>query len=234
MRASCTTISLACLALIAGGCKLEPPFERTNPYDTGGIVKIDMLGPDTIHSRGERFQMQLVGDPALPADLLVTWQVLIVEKDPASTANVEPLFGGAYFVDRASAIYERVELSALLHDRVVGKVIYVGQRAATVSLSCAPSGQPYRACDATPVAPGAPITVYTTLTDALGYQIARAGVALARGSLASRDPSVAVAVAEPLAESATSVRFAAVGAGTTWLVVRVDDAVDSVRVTVRP
>jgi len=232
VKACHATMVLACLALVTTGCKLEPPFERTNPYDTGGIVKIDMLGPDTIHSRGERFQMQLLGDPALPSNLLVTWQVLIVEKRPVSTASVHPLFDGAYVVELASAIYERVELSALLHDRVVGKVIYVGQRATTISLSCAPSGQPYRACDATPVAPGAPITVYTTLTDALGYPISFAEVALARGSLASRDG--AVAVAEPPTGLATSVRFTAVGAGTTWLVVRVDDAVDSVRVTVAP
>ena len=232
MRACRTTILLACLALAVAGCKLEPPFERTNPYDTGGIVKIDMLGPDSIHSRGERFQMQLVGDPALPTDLMVTWQALSL--NIPSTANVEPLYAGDYLVERSSAIYEPVELAALLHDRVVGKLIFVGQRAATISLSCAPSGQPYRACDATPVVPGAPITVYTSLADALSYPIARAGVALARGSLESRDPSVAVAVAEPLAESATSVRFAAVGAGTTWLVVRVDDAVDSVRVSVAP
>ena len=136
MKACHATMALACLALVTTGCTLEPPFERTNPYDTGGIVKIDMLGPDTIHSRGERFQMQLVGDPALPSDLLVTWQVLIVEKRPVSTASVHPLFDGAYVVELASAIYERVELSALLHDRVVGKVIYVGQRATTNDAYC--------------------------------------------------------------------------------------------------
>ena len=98
MRACRTTISLACLALAVAGCKLEPPFERTNPYDTGGIVKIDMLGPDSIHSRGERFQMQLVGDPALPTDLMVTWQALSL--NIPSTANVEPLYAGDYLVDR--------------------------------------------------------------------------------------------------------------------------------------
>jgi hypothetical protein len=212
---------LATMAVaFVAGCALKEPFERTNPFDPGFEYELFVTGPDSVHTQGERFTMTLESSgPLPPGELFVGWR----------TGNPTIVTGGAggdFMVLSSSATYVPVALSAELGpDVVVSKTVYVGQGAATLALSCPPAP-----CDDVPYAIGNTIDVHVQMRDANTNVMSQA--ALQRAQVTSRNNAVVTPAAQLIGPG--YVRVAAMGAGTTWVVIRVDRATDSVRVVVAP
>ncbi len=101
------------------------------------------------------------------------------------------------------------------------------QWSASDFVECLPAGSP--TCR-----PGSVIAPHTRRTDADSALISRkVEYALERAVVVSRDGGIVTP--QPLiADPNGVIRLDAVAAGTTWIVVRVDDAIDSVQVTVAP
>lgn len=131
--------------------------------------------------------------------------------------------------ESATARYRTYAIAARFTDYiyqvVVGRSIVVGQRVAGLQLSCTPV-----ACDAITPVPGAVITLGTAAEDALGNYIRGVPFAMARASVVSRNS----AVVRPDSTTAATGMFhlTAASPGTTWVVVTMDVAVDSVQLTV--
>jgi hypothetical protein len=116
-------------------------------------------------------------------------------------------------------------------DVVVGRNIVVGQRARTLTLACGPAAAPV-ACDATPLGIGAAAVVRSSARDAGGSPVSGLQFAMARAHVTSRNPAVMSPAVTPNASGTYA--FTAVGVGTTWVVITMDFATDSVRFVVNP
>jgi hypothetical protein len=237
-----SVIALASLFAVAGSCKLKEPFVRANPFDPDAIYALEIAAPDSVHVRGAQVRAQLVADPPFPADeYFITWDASLAidcqgNGDPACTevpvGLLEGGAGGEFTVNNASAKYLKVTVSARLGDVTVGHEMMVGQKAVTLELSCSPWTLPEDPC-ATPVARGAIIAVHPRMTDLHGNVVSRAGYASMRATVTSRDPTV-VAARPFVFTAGGALQFDAAGAGSTWVLVRIDGVTDSVRVTVAP
>jgi hypothetical protein len=207
------------VAFVAG-CALKEPFERTNPFDPDFEYELSIAGPDSVHTQGERFTMTLESTgPLPPGELFVGWRT-------SNPVIVTGGAGGEFVVLNSSAIYVPVALSAELGpDVVVSKTVYIGQGAATVVLTCPPAP-----CDDVPYAIGSMIDVHVEMRDANTNVMGQ--IALQRAQVTSRNNAVVTPVAQPIGPG--YVRVSAAGAGTTWVLIRVDQATDSVRVIVAP
>lgn len=219
---------VAGLVLLAAvqACRLEAPFARTNPFDPDAALQLTLQGPDSVHAIAQRFLMEVqTADGPLADDLFVAWD--------SFERSVLPLAGGEFIVHLASAQYAPIHLSAVLDEVVVGRVVFVGQRAGSLAVSCSPPPAPVVPCDA-PLAPGGTLDAWVLLYDANLRDVNDAPFALARAGngVVSRDPAVAQATLVPASPQALHVR--GVGAGGTWLVLTVDDAIDSLHVEVTP
>lgn len=225
--------------LALGACTLQEPFERTNPFDPESVFEMSLSGPDSTHSFGEQVQLTLASTPPLPdREMYIEW----VAHDFVhyiSSGNVDvPVFtqlaqtngDGKFIVVETSAEYRMINLAAMLDDVAVGHRLWVGQTAATLSLSCAPFTQPFTPCDNVGGPPNI-LEIHTWMRDPLGVSLRNVGFAIERGSLTSRNPSVVIP--RPLTRDAAGiVRFTVIGPGSAWVIVRMDDAVDSLLVTV--
>lgn len=225
------------VALVVLGCTLEPPFDRTNPFDPGSPYEMQLLGvPDTVDARGARFTAVIERDPPLPAgDLSIKWEAIDprfgggFHDPPTPSEYVLPLAGGEFVASGVlTAEFVPATIAARFNSSVVvGRTIVVGQRARTLSLSC--SGV---ACDAVPTLVGQTRAIQSTATDANGHLLAGLQHAMQRATVISRDPSVIAPSVTPNAGGLYGV--SAVGEGNTWVVITVDLATDSVRFVVTP
>lgn len=216
---------LALLLALAQACRIEAPFARTNPFDPGGSATLTLAGPDSVHAVAQRFTLSLQSSLG-PIDdqAYIAWD--------ASELTVLPLANGEFIVHVASARYAPVHLSAVLDRVIVGHTVFVGQRAASFDVSCDP-GVLVVPCD-TWLANGTGRDTWLRLYDANLRSVNDAPFALARAGngVVSRDPTVAQATLIPGAFA--PLQLTGVGIGSTWLVLTIDDAVDSLYIEVTP
>lgn len=213
--------------VVLQACRLEKPFERTNPFDEGGVAELSLTGPDSVHSIAQRFTVEIESSIGMPeGELFIGWH--------SAELQVLPLAEGEFIVHLATARYVPVRLSASLNRVLVGHTVYVGQRARSLEISCAPGG-PVTPCDAPPLPVGQARDALVRLYDANLRSVGDAAYALERDGgtvVVSRDAGVAQASLIP--DATPILRMTAMGAGSTWIVLAVDDAIDSVRVEVTP
>jgi len=214
-------------------CRIEAPFVRDNPWDSGSNARLRLTGPDSALSVGARIAVTLSATPAIPPNGVIVWKS---NEDgdgqiPPET-QVWTAGPGLFEVRRATAEFQRIAVTAQLDNNIVAWEVWVGQSVAFLDLFCG-SATVQQACDAIPMTINATRLLGTIARDANTNPIGRFGVAMARGTVTSRDPAVISTVnTVPNAQGTVTVR--AVGAGTTWVVMRVDRAVDSVRFVVTP
>jgi hypothetical protein len=227
----------AVLVLVAAStlssCRIEAPFARDNPWDTGSNARLELTGPDSALAVGARIAVTLSATPALPPNGVIVWKSNEAGDGiiPAET-QVWTAGPGLFEVRKATADFQRIAVSAKLDNNIVAWDVWVGQSVATLDLFCGTATVPV-SCDATPMTINATRQLGTIATDANTNPIGRFETAMARGSITSRDPSVvSTTLTAPNAQGTVTAR--AVGAGTTWVVMRVDRAVDSVRFVVTP
>lgn len=234
-------LSAIILVAAAQACELEKPYVRTNEFDPKSIYRLSLVGPDSSHSVGERVTLELRSVPELPARRrYVEWiaydhvkylpgfaDVPVREKLASSDGD------GSFIVIAATAEYREISLSAELDEVVVGHRLTVGQKAVELALSCSPWTLPFDPCDDVAAAPFSTISIHARMRDPLQNGLRAVQFAIARASVVSRDPSVVAP--EPITADVNGVlRVRALSAGTTWVVVRIDDAIDSIRVAVAP
>lgn len=222
-------------------CELQPEFERSNPFDPGSPYQMRMVGvPDTLDARGARFTATIERDPPLPAGpLLITWRAtdprfgVVPGAPPIPSALVLPIGNGGFVISQSlTAEMVTTAIAAEFNSEVVvGRNIVVGQRARTLALSCGTPTVPI-ACDATPLSIGATATVRSTSTDAGGSALSGLQFAMERARVVSRNPAVIASAVTP--NGFGTYAFTAVAAGSTWVVITVDFATDSVRFVVNP
>lgn len=219
-------IARLCVLLAAAqACQIEAPFARTNPFDSGGSATLTLAGPDSVHAMAQRFTLDLQSSLGpIDEEAFVAWDA--VER------NVLPLANGEFIVHLASAQYVPVHLSAVLDRVIVGHTVFIGQRAASFDISCDP-GVLVVPCD-TLLAIDTGRDTWLRLYDANLRSVNDAPFALARAGngVVSRDPAVAQATLLPGASA--PLQLTAVGIGSTWLVLTVDDAIDSLYIEVTP
>ncbi|MBX3134473.1 MAG: hypothetical protein KF689_13915 [Gemmatimonadaceae bacterium] len=230
---------LCCLPLAA--CEMMGPYDRTNPFDPGAPYPMILTGvPDTVDARGVRFTAVVERDPPLGSlSPSVKWGATDPRNGVPAPAPPPPshlilsLFDGEFVASTAlTAEFEPVAIFAQFGARVLVSVkIVVGQRARTLTLSCGSVAAPL-ACDASPVAVGDTIAVRSTSRDANNHLLSGLVHAMDRAIVTSRNPDVAVSAATRNAAGTYAV--AAVGGGSTWIVITVDFATDSVRIVVNP
>lgn len=227
----------AVLVLVAASalssCRIEAPFARDNPWDTGSNARLELTGPDSALAVGARIAVTLSATPALPPNGVIVWKSNEAGDSfvPAET-QVWTAGPGLFEVRRATASFERIAVTAQLDNNIVAWHVWVGQRVASLDLYCGSLAVPV-ACDATPLAINATRGLGSLARDANTNLVGRMEVAMARGSILSRDPAViSTATTAPNAQGAVTVR--AIGAGATWVVMRIDGGVDSVRFVVAP
>jgi hypothetical protein len=224
-------LGLAAIALTALGCSLEPPFDRTNPFDPGSPYVISFLGaPDTVASIGERFQVTLDRDPPIDqSELSIQWQVSDPNDILVTPVELQHLFNGEYIgTNLMSAQLRTLAIGARFNSAVVvGRNITVGQLVATLNPSCGAT-----ACSAVPVGVGGTLTVFTDARDALNQVVRLEQFAMQRATVTVRSPSVLTPTWTP--NGSGTYTFSVTGTGTTWVVIRSDRAVDSVQVTIAP
>lgn len=223
--------------LAALGCTLEPPFDRSNPFDPGSPYEMRLVGvPDTLDARGARFTAVIERDPPLNIDnLSIRWEAIdprfgsVPPAPPPPSTLVLPLAAGEFVLSaNLSAEFVTTSIGARFNSAVVvGRNIVVGQRARTLTLSCAGG-----ACDATPLGIGATASIGSSSLDANGHLLSGLQHAMARATVVSRNPAVIAPSVTPNAGGNYGVT--AVGAGSTWVVITVDFATDSVRFVVDP
>lgn len=228
---------LALLAVVTAstlaGCRIEEPFARDNPWDTGSNARLTLTGPDSALSVGARIAVTLSATPALPPNGVIVWKSNEAGDGivPAET-QVWTAGPGLFEVRRATADFQRIAVAAKLDDNIVAWEVWVGQSVATLDLFCGTVTVPV-ACDATPMSINSTRQLGTIARDANTNPIGRFNVAMARGTITSRDPSV-ISTANTAPNAQGTVTARAVGAGATWVVMRIDGAVDSVRLVVTP
>jgi hypothetical protein len=225
------------IVLAALGCSLEPPFERSNPFDPGSPFEMRLVGvPDTLDARGARFTAVIERDPPLDTDnLSIRWEAVdprfggVPPSPPPPSTLVLPLADGEFVLSaNLSAEFVTTSIGARFNSSiVVGRNIVVGQRARTLTLACAGA-----ACDAAPLNVGATATIGSSATDGNGHVLSGLQHAMARATVVSRNPSVIALNVTPNASGTYGVT--AVGAGSAWVVITVDFATDSVRFVVDP
>lgn len=225
--------------LLSTACTLEKPFERTNPFDPESVYEMTLSGPDSAHAFGEEIQLTLGSTPPLPErDMYIEWVahdfVHYVfngnEEVPINTQLAQTNGDGSFIIVETSAEYRRINLAAMFDDVAVGHHLWVGQKAATLSLSCAPWSQPFTPCDNVGGIPNT-LSIHTDMKDPGGAPVRNVGFAIERGSLTSRNTNVVAPM--PVTRDANGiVRFTVIGPGSTWVIVRIDDAIDSLLVTV--
>lgn len=208
-------------------CHIEEPFSRNNLWDPGADVTMTLSGPDSTFSVGETFSVDLTGDPPLPpGQLQIEWTGV---NDTAT--KVLPSGYGQFTVTLAHAQFQRVAVAAVFDDVIVAVTLVVGQSVAALGLYCGAS--PLVPCDASPMPVGTTRVIRSDMRDANGNVLRRRIYAMRRAVIVSRDPGVlAIEPNAPTVEDNWTVR--AVGPGSTWVVVRADRALDSVRVVVAP
>ncbi len=217
------------LALVLGvtaACHIEEPFARTNLWDAQGSATKTLIGPDSVFSIGDRIRVTLATDPPLPPGAQFEW-TSIGASDTA--VQVFPSGDGEFLVTRSNAGFARVPVSAKFDESVVVKHVWVGQLVASLDLFCG-AGVP---CEASPVTAGATFVVRSTMRDANSNEIRQRNEAMRRAVTVVRDPAIASA-APTLPNGAGNWTLRANVPGSTWLVVRMDRATDSVRVVVAP
>ena len=229
--------SLAVLALAAASalssCGIEAPFVRDNPWDTGSNARLELTGPDSALAVGARIAVTLSATPAIPPNGVIVWKSNEAGDSfvPAET-QVWTAGPGLFEVRRATANFTRIAVTAQLDDNIVAWHVWVGQSVAFLDLFCG-SASVQQACDATPMTIGSTRQLGTIARDANTSPVGRFDFAMARGTVTSRDPSViSTASTAPNAQGVVTAR--AVGAGATWVVMRVDGATDSARIVVVP
>ncbi|MBX3134474.1 MAG: hypothetical protein KF689_13920 [Gemmatimonadaceae bacterium] len=188
--------------------------------------------PDTAGADGLRFTATVHRDPPITANAAVQW----VTADPNalnSPSTLTHLFGGEFVVsNRVTAELKTMAVGARFTDRIeVGRYVIVGQLSATLGLFCGTVGAPV-ACDAAPFAPGASVLIRSAPRDSLNVLVRGLSFAMERAQVTLRTPGVLSSVVSPNAQG--SYTFTATGIGETWVVIRVDRALDSVRVVVAP
>lgn len=244
MSRSTTWARVLPLLLLTAACDLKEPFVRANPLDSGSIYDISLTGPDSSHSRNERIRLTVQSDPPFPDDnYFVQWSANdYAECIPPGSATCRKVRypiavsagGGEFSVIDIDARYRSILLVAHFGDVEVAHTIHIGQKAVALDLSCAPWSLPFDSCDNAPFDRGSAIALYTRMIDADHALISRkVEYAMERGSVVSRDSGI-VRPQPLIADPNGVIRLDAVAAGTTWVVMRVDDAVDSVQVTVAP
>ncbi len=223
-------------AAVAIGCTLDAPFARTNPYDPEAPFTFNMLGPDSIHALGEPFTFSVVVDPPSSAPLtFITWGAASPVRllpEPPLPPMVTSGGGGAFVVVYAEATYRPVVISALVDTRPLGRTVIVGQRVASIELSCTPWTQAFTPCDAHPAAFGDTLRIHARLADPRGNPIRGVDVAMTEATITSRNTAVILPVVVP--NTAGILRAVATGSGTTWLVMSGGVATDSIRIVVAP
>jgi hypothetical protein len=228
---------LGAAALLLASCRVEPPLERANPYDPGSIYDLAIDGPDSTHAMLAQAQFTLTADPALPPGAYdLDWTIY---GDQSSQLG-NPIVSDEVFIDGegraevrvATARYRR-QTAVVALDRVdIGKSFWIGQKAVEMDLSCAPPAMPADPCTAArPM--GSEYRIYPRMRDPNGVLVTEERFALARGTTVSRNAAVATWAQVPQ-DSTPYMRVLAIAPGTAWVVVRIDDAVDSVHVSVSP
>lgn len=242
-------LSLVALSAIAvGSCTLEQPFERVNPMDPGSIFAFDVAGPDSAHYIGEVLEFELLSEPALPSDdFNFVWRamphVACLPRGGSMCFVVDiplafPTGRGAITVTDATAEYRLMHVRVEFDRRHVSKEIYVGQRPVQLDLSCAPWSQAFDDCSA-PRRRDTTLTLYPRMFDAGGAPLREPVFALPFGEFIVRNPALAVplprtvilSALDPLAQLRVQPTG---GTGSTWIVVRMGVAWDSVLVTFAP
>lgn len=229
-------IALTLVALVTlAGCELKPPFERPNPFDPGSPYPMRMVGvPDTVSAIGQRFQAVIERDPPIDqATLSLQWVVTDPNDILVSVSELRHLFNGEYLATNTlTAQLKTLAVAARFNDAVVvGRNIVVGQLVDSLRLACGSVSVPV-ACNAVPLAVGGSLSVRSRMRDALGSAIQGAQFAMQRAVVTLRTPGVISAAYSPNTQGTYT--FSAIGAGSTWIVIRSDRAVDSVQVTVAP
>ena len=221
--------------LVLSACTLEPPFERSNPFDPGSPYPMRLVGvPDTVIAIGQRFQATIERDPPIDQSRLsIQWRVTDPNDILAPATQLQHLFNGEFLATNAmSAELKTLAVGARFNEEVVvGRSIVVGQLVDTLRLSCGSVAAPVP-CSAVPLGVGATLNVRSASRDARGFAVQGLQHAMARAVVTLRTPGVLSSTFTP--NTTGTYTFAAVAAGSTWLVIRSDRAVDSVQVTVTP
>lgn len=223
------------LLLLVIACTVEPPFARTNPLDAASNYDVTLSGPDSTHSLGERVTLVMQSDPPLPDDdYAISWVAgpYILGRD---TTQVAASVGdGVFEVYDVHAQYRAIYLSVYFGRRVFSHRLVIGQKAASLELSCSPWSMPFDPCDDEPFVYADTVVLHTRMLDARQSPIVRkVGYALERGSVVSRDSSI-VTPWPMSAEESGIIRLKPLRAGAAWVVVQIDEATDSVRIVVEP
>lgn len=228
-------------ATFAVGCSLEPPFERSNPFDPGSPYEMRLVGvPDTLGYKGARFTAVIDRDPPMPTvPLLITWSAYdprigsVPPALPPPSALVLPLGAGEFMLSEAlTAELVTTSIAARLNSEVVvGRNMVVGQLVDTLRLACGTVSAPV-ACSALPLRVGGTLNLRSSARDAGGAVVQGLQFAMERANVTLRTPGVLTPTFTP--NTSGTYTFTAAGAGTTWIVIRSDRAVDSVQVTVTP
>jgi len=217
--------------LAASACALEPPFDRSNPFDPGSPYEIRFVGaPDTVASLSERFQVTLERDPPIDQSTLsIRWEVSDPNNILVAPTELRHIFGGEFGgTNTMTAQLKTLAIAARFNDAVVvGRSIVVGQLVAALNPTCGAT-----ACTAVPVGVGGTLVVSTDARDALGAAVQQEQYAMQRATVAVRSPTILAPTWAPNALGTYS--FSVTGTGTTWVVFRSDRAVDSVQVTIAP
>ena len=234
-------IAILLVVFAAAACELQPEFDRTNPFDPGSPYPMRMVGvPDTVDFRGARFTATIERDPQLPAGpLAITWRAtdprfgVVPGVPPIPSVLVLPVGNGEFLVSQSlTAEFVTTAIAAEFNSQVVvGRNIVVGQRARTLTLACGSAAAPV-ACDAAALNIGATTTVLSTARDAGNSELSGLQYAMERARIVSRNPAVLASAVTP--NGFGTYAFTAVGAGSTWVVITVDFATDSVRLVVNP
>jgi hypothetical protein len=221
------------LLLLVAGCTIEPPLERRNPYDPDGVYEFALTGPDSAHFVGEVLQFDLTSVPDLPpGDLIIHWEVFDELSDglgrPIPSSLVNPGPNGTFVVRSTTARYRRQTAVAAFGEVQFGKSFFLGQKVTTMTLGCPHVAGPTDECPLPADSLGVSLTA--TMTDAADAAVGEIAHAFARATVTSRTPSVfsptGVGTLQP------NVRLTRVGTGSSWIVVAIDEAIDSIRVFV--
>jgi hypothetical protein len=227
---------LAVLALVTAStvssCRIEEPFVRDNPWDKGSNARLELTGPDSALAVGARIAVTLSATPAIPPNGVIKWKSNEDGDGIPPETQVWTAGPGLFEVRRATADFKRIAVTAILDNNIAAWEVWVGQSVTFLDLFCG-TATVQQACDAAPMTINATRQLGTIARDANTNPIGRFEFAMARGTITSRDPSVITTVSTvPNAQGTVTAR--AVGAGATWVVMRVDRAVDSVRFVVAP
>jgi hypothetical protein len=218
------------LSFVALACSLEPPFDRTNPFDPGSPYPMRLEGvPDTVASIGERFQAVIERDPPInTAGLAIQWVVTDPNNILAGVPEIQHLFNGDYVSTNVmSARLKTVAIGARFNDDVVvGRYITVGQLVDTLNLYCS------NPCATMPISVGWTFPVFSDARDARGNEVRFENFAMQRAVVTIRNPAVIGSAVTP--NGTGMYVFSALSAGSSWIVIRSDRATDSVHVTVTP